>query len=162
MIYLAIDPGYDKLGYCFFKKKKTKDIASIFALVDSGLIKTKKNEKTERRLAEIYHRLKNLIKKYQPKKIILEEIFFFKNKKTMVKVAMVHGILALLANDFDLPLLYLSPLAIKQTITGYGRADKKGVRKMLQQQIKIDQSIKEDDEIDAIACGFAYLLINRD
>jgi crossover junction endodeoxyribonuclease RuvC len=160
MLYLAIDPGYDKLGFCFFKQNNTAPFN--FQIIDSGLIKTNKNKKVEQRLSQIYKQLKSLMEEYGPKKIILEELFFFKNQKTMVKVAMVHGVLALLADEFKSPLQYLSPLMIKQTITGYGRADKLGVRKLLQQQLQITKKIKEDDEIDAIACGFTYLLINRD
>jgi crossover junction endodeoxyribonuclease RuvC len=160
MSYLAIDPGYDKLGFCFFKHNKTAPFN--FHIIESGLIKTSKNEKVEERLSQIYNQLKSLMKKYQPEKIVLEELFFFKNQKTMVKVAMVHGVLALLADEFKSPLQYLSPLTIKQAITGYGRADKLGVRKLLQQQLQIVKKIKEDDEIDAIACGFTYLLLNHD
>jgi crossover junction endodeoxyribonuclease RuvC len=159
MSYLAIDPGYDKLGYCFFIIESKN--SSPFQLIKSGLIKTNKSEKVEKRLAQIYKQLKSLIEKYKPNKIILEELFFFKNKKTIVKVAMVHGVMALLADEFGLRLHFLSPLTIKQSITGYGRSDKEGVRKMINQQIQLNKKIKEDDEIDAIACGYTFFLINR-
>lgn len=155
MTYLAIDPGYEKLGYCFFKKDKRQPFQ--FKIIKSGLIKTKKDAH-EKRIFYIFQTLDELIKIYSPKKIILEEIFFFKNQKTIVKVAMIHGIINLLAAKRKIALVYLSPLEIKESITGYGRADKKAVHKMLQTQITLKYKKFEDDEIDAIACGLAFIL----
>lgn len=154
-MYLAIDPGYEKLGYCIFKINK--NYPNKFHLITSGLIKTKR-EQIKERLAYIYEKLKEIIHRYPIEKIIVEEIFFFKNQKTIVKVSMIHGLLGLLAGQNHLDFCYLSPLEIKEAITGYGRADKKGVRKMLLQQIDLDLENKEDDEIDAIACGLSYTL----
>lgn len=155
MIYLAVDPGYEKLGYCFFTKNKL--LPYQFEVIKSGLIKTKRLS-LEKRINQIFCELENLVKKFHPQTIILEELFFFKNQKTIVKVSMIHGIINLLAGQKGIGLVYLSPLEIKETITGYGRADKQGVRKMLKQQIRLPQGKKEDDEIDAIACGLTYLL----
>ncbi len=154
-MYLSIDPGYEKLGYCIFKIDKNYN--HRFHLITSGLIKTKR-EAIENRLVIIYEKLKEIIDRYSIKKIIVEEIFFFKNQKTIVKVSMIHGLLGLLAGQNDIEFCYLSPLEIKEAITGYGRADKKGVRKMLLQQLDLDLKNKEDDEIDAIAGGLTYAL----
>ncbi len=154
-MYLSIDPGYEKLGYCVFDIDK--NYPNKFRLIASGLIKTKREE-IKNRLAFIYARLKEIIKKYPVKKIVAEEIFYFKNQKTIVKVSMIHGLLGLLAGENHLDFCYLSPLEIKEAITGYGRADKQGVRKMLLQQIDLELEGKEDDEIDAIACGLTYTL----
>lgn len=155
MTYLAIDPGYEKLGYCVFCEDDL--FPYCFKIIESGTIKTKRVA-TEKRIFKLYQEILKIIKKHQPKKIILEELFFFKNQKTMVKVAMIHGVINLLAAKEKISPIYLSPLEIKQSITGYGRADKKGVHKMLLQQIDLAKEKKEDDEIDAIACGLTYLL----
>ena len=155
MTYLAIDPGYEKLGFCFFSKNKR--LPYQFKIIKSGLIKTKKDV-LEKRIFDIYQALDELIQKYLPKKIILEELFFFKNQKTVVKVAMIHGIINLLAGQRKISLEYLSPLEIKEAITGYGRADKKAVHKMLKNQITLANKKFEDDEIDAIACGLTFVL----
>lgn len=154
-MYLSIDPGYEKLGYCVFEINKNYD--NKFHLITSGLIKTKR-EAIKDRLVMIYEKLKEIVNRYSIKKIIIEEIFFFKNQKTIVKVSMIHGLLGLLAGQNNIDFCYLSPLEIKEAITGYGRADKKGVRKMLLQQIDLELEGKEDDEIDAIAGGLTYAL----
>lgn len=155
MIYLAIDPGYEKLGYCVFCEDSL--FPYRFKIIESGTIKTGKTA-LEKRIFRVYQAILKIIKKHRPKKIILEELFFFKNQKTIVKVAMIHGVINLLAAKEKISPIYLSPLEIKQSITGYGRADKKGVHKMLRQQIDLTNEKKEDDEIDAIACGLTYLL----
>lgn len=163
MSYLAIDPGYEKLGYCFFSQNAA--LPYRYQILKSGIIKTKRLT-LEKRILEIFNKINQLVGKFKPKAIILEQVFFFKNQKTVIKVAMIHGVINLLASQKKISLIYLSPLEIKQIITGYGRADKKGVRKMLQQQIRLPKDTKEDDEVDAIACGLAYLLksqqLNRD
>jgi len=150
MIILSIDSGIEKTGYAIFKNKK---------YVTSALIKTSKNKTLENRLAEIYLKLKQVIKKYQPNKIILERLFFFKNQKTAILVSQAQGVCLLLAAKNKISVEYLTPLQIKQTITGYGQADKKAVQKMIKLTSNID--IKQDDEADAVACGMAYLLINK-
>ena len=150
MIILAIDSGIEKTGYAIFKNKK---------YVTSALIKTKKSLTTEKRLMEIYFRLKQIIKKHQPDKIILERLFFFKNQKTAILVSQAQGVCLLLAAQNKISVGFLTPLQIKQAITGYGQADKKSVQKMIRLEMGID--ITQDDEADAVACGLAYILIGK-
>ncbi|KKQ24058.1 MAG: Crossover junction endodeoxyribonuclease RuvC [Candidatus Roizmanbacteria bacterium GW2011_GWC2_37_13] len=150
MIILAIDSGIEKTGYAIFKNKK---------YVTSALIKTKKSLTTEKRLMEIYFRLKEIIKKHQPDKIILERLFFFKNQKTAILVSQAQGVCLLLAAQNKISVGFLTPLQIKQAITGYGQADKKSVQKMIRLEMGID--ITQDDEADAVACGLAYILIGK-
>ncbi len=148
MIILSLDSGIEKTGFAIFKDKK---------YLKSGLIKTSKLKSTEKRLEKIYQELKKIIEQYQPKKIILEKIFFFKNKKTIISVSQAQGVCLLLASQKKIPVDYLTPLQIKQIITGYGQADKKAIQKML--KIEFGINIKQDDEADAIACGLAYSLL---
>ncbi len=153
---LAIDPGIEKVGYAFFEKKN-KD----FSFITSGLIKTKKTTPHETRLLEIYNSLATLMKKHKPASIVIEQLFFFKNQKTVITVAQAQGVIVLLAAQNKIPLTYLTPLVIKQTITGYGNADKKSVLKMIKIILKDDIEILDDDQSDAIACGLAYCYLNR-
>lgn len=153
---LAIDPGIEKVGYAFFEKKN-KD----FSYITSGLIKTKKSQLHEKRLLEIYNALSTLITKYHPKSMVMEQLFFFKNQKTVIGVAQAQGAIQLLAAQHQLPLTYLTPLVIKQTITGYGNSDKKSVLKMLKLTLKQEIVVEDDDQSDAIACGLAYCYLNR-
>ena len=152
MIILAVDPGFEKLGYAFFEVKKENKSYQYLA---SGLITSNKKEPREKRIFFIYSSLKKLIKKFSPEILVLEELFFFKNKKTVIPVSQAQGVVLLLAAESNIKVEFLSPLEIKQAITGYGRADKKSLEKMIGIFEKIPPK-KEDDEMDAIACGLAY------
>ena len=148
MIILSIDSGIEKTGYAIFRNKK---------YVISALIKTSKNNSTEIRLEEIYLQLKKVFKKYKPEILVVEQLFFFKNQKTFIRVAQAQGVALLLAAQNKIKVEFLTPLQIKQTVTGYGKSDKKSIQKMLKLELQID--IAQDDEADAIACGLAYILI---
>ena len=122
MTILSIDSGIERTGYAIFKDKK---------YVTSALIKTSKSKSTEIRLDEIYSKLKEVFKKYTPEIVILEQLFFFRNQTTFIRVAQAQGVALLLAAQNKVKVDFLTPLQIKQIITGYGQADKKSVQKML-------------------------------
>ena len=149
MIILSIDSGIEKTGYAVFKNKKYET---------SALIETSRNKTTEVRLEEIYSQMKKVVQEYTPDVIILEQLFFFKNQKTAIKVSQSQGVVLLLAAQNKIKVEFLTPLQIKQTVTGYGQADKKSVQKMIKLETGID--CKQDDEADAIACGLAYIYLN--
>ena len=146
MIILSIDSGIERTGYAIFKDKK---------YVTSALIKTSKNLKTEIRLREIYLKLVEIMKQFKPDAMVLEQLLFFKNQKTFIRVAQAQGIVMLIAAQNKIKVEFLTPLQIKQIVTGYGQADKLAVQKMIKLTTNID--IKQDDEADAVACGLAYL-----
>lgn len=156
MVILAIDSGLEKTGYSLFNKVKNNPV-----YLTSGLIKTEKKHKTESRVREIYERLNDVIKNHHPALIIIEQLFFFKNQKTVISVAQAQGAIMLLAAKNNISVEFITPLQIKQTITGYGLSDKKSIRKMIDLTLKISKTIKEDDEIDAIACGLAYCYLHK-
>lgn len=157
MIILSIDPGFDKLGYAFFNKNGSKNEYKF-----SGLIKTDKSFNHEYRLEKIYSQLQSLIEVNKPDIIVLEQLFFHKNVTTAIKVAQAQGVIFLLAAQVKIPIKYLTPLQIKQIITGYGNADKKAVAKMLSLLMKETLPAKcENDQSDAIACGLAYCYLNE-
>lgn len=149
MTILSIDSGIERTGYAIFKDKK---------YVTSALIKTLKNLPTEIRLKEIYLQLKKICNKYKPDVMVLEQLLFFKNQKTFIRVAQAQGIVMLLAAQNNIKVEFLTPLQIKQIVTGYGQADKKSVQKMIRLTTNID--IKQDDEADAVACGLAYIYLH--
>jgi len=150
MTILSIDSGIERTGYAIFKDKK---------YVTSALIKTSKNLTTELRLIEIYNKLKEIMKKYKPHIMVLEQLLFFKNQKTFIRVAQAQGIVMLLAAQNKIKVEFLTPLQIKQIVTGYGQADKKSVQKMIRLTTEIE--ISQDDEADAVACGLAYIYLNH-
>ncbi|MBI4973124.1 crossover junction endodeoxyribonuclease RuvC [Candidatus Roizmanbacteria bacterium] len=157
MIIMSIDPGIDRVGYAFFDKKSSSD----YTYLSSGLIQTDKKCTPEKRLLKIHSDLESLALKLRPKLLIMERIFFFKNQKTIVAVGQAQGVIMLLAAEHTMPVIFMTPLEIKQIVTGYGQADKKSVQKMLQMSLGLIKELKQDDQADAIACGYAYCCINQ-
>lgn len=155
MIVLAIDPGVERFGFAVLEKTQNT-IRYIF----SGIIVTKKTLTHTRRLGQIYTELGPLLTKYRPKQIVLERLFFSKNVTTALAVAQAQGIVYLLAHQHDIAVVEIAPNTIKSIVTGYGSADKKAVQKMIELQLSIPEGKRYDDEYDAIACGYAQLLLS--
>jgi len=158
MIILSIDPGVERTGFAIFDKKYKQS----FTFISAGLIQTKKTSSSPDRFKDIGDQLLTIIKKYQPKKIIMERLFFFKNQKTVISVAQAQGVVMFIASQQSIPVIFFTPLQIKQIVTGYGRADKKTVQKMLQLMLGNRNEILQDDTADAIACGLSYCYWNED
>ena len=158
MILIAIDPGYEKVGYAIFQKNTVKK--KDFTFLGSDLIKTSAKDTHEKRLFSVYTSLSKIIQTNKVESMVIEQLFFFKNKKTVLQVAQAIGVIELIAAQNKLPITRLTPLQIKETITGYGVADKKSVQKMIKLELGDAIHFKEDDESDAIACGLAYCLRN--
>jgi crossover junction endodeoxyribonuclease RuvC len=148
-IILAIDPGFDRCGAAII------DVTDKTTVTYSWCIVTDKKTSHAERLAVIFKNIENAIATYQPTAIALETLFFSVNKKTVMAVAEARGVIVVLAGLHDIPLIELSPQAVKLAMTGSGSADKVSVQKMVELTLKIDISKKLDDEIDAIALGMA-------
>jgi len=158
MILLAIDSGVEKTGFAVFSRVNLH--TGDPRLIASGLIKTDKKLPIQVRLSKIFDELTNIIKKYKPTIVVLEQLFFFRNQKTAIQVSQSQGIVLLLCAQFNIKVKYLTPLQIKQIITGYGQADKKSIQKMIKLSLGVTISSSRDDEADAIACGLAYCYLN--
>jgi len=157
MVILAIDSGFERTGYAILEYR-----ISNIEYRTSGLIKTSAKHSMPKRLEEIFIKLGEIIKKEKPTAIAMEQIFLFKNQKTVIPVAQAQGITLLLASQHNLDLELLTPLQIKQIVTGYGHSDKIAVKKMVALTLpKLDMKEMIDDEIDAIACGLAYCYLNK-
>lgn len=157
MIILAIDSGFERTGYAVISYQK-----SVVSYLTSGLIKTSAKKTLSTRLLEIHTSINQLIEVWRPTVVVVEQIFFFKNQKTVIPVAQAQGITLLLAAQHNLELEFLTPLQIKQIVTGYGHSDKESVKKMISLTLpKLDLQGMIDDEIDAIACGLAYCYLNK-
>jgi crossover junction endodeoxyribonuclease RuvC len=155
MKILAIDPGYEKVGYAIFEKQQDKHDKD-FTFIASDLIKTSPKNPHEVRLKEIFDSLDKIVKTHKIDLLVLEQLFIFKNQKTVLKVAQAIGAIELVAAQNNLLIERLTPLQIKQIITGYGNADKLAVKKMIDLTLTDKVKVKDDDESDAIACGLAY------
>jgi crossover junction endodeoxyribonuclease RuvC len=159
MVILAIDSGIERTGYSVFDKKTNG--TSTFKYLTSGLIKTSQTKTTEQRLLQINKELLKLIKVHKPQTIVIEQLFFFKNQKTAIRVAQAQGVLLLAAAANKIPCEFLTPPQIKSIVTGYGQSDKKSVQKMLKLTLHLDRELIQDDQADAIACGLAYCYLNK-
>ena len=154
MIILGIDPGFDKMGCAVLDKTNAKD-----KLIHSTCIITNRKDSYEKRLLFIGKKLQEVIAKYKPEVIAVEKIFFTTNQKTALKVAEAKGIVLYMAALNDITVIEFTPLEIKMALTGYGRADKEQVKKMVRTILKNAKTPKTDDEIDAIAAALACPLM---
>lgn len=152
MRILGIDPGVAIVGYCILDFDED---SSEMNIVSSGSIQTDKNSELPKRLLEIYKDLKELIYTFKPDCASVEEIFYFKNAKTIIPVAQARGVILMALEEAGVKSFGYTPMVIKQTVTGYGRADKKNVASMI--KLLLNQDIpKLDDTADAIAASICH------
>ncbi len=151
MIVLGLDPGIERTGYAFFKLVNKKP-----ALISYGCIQTPKTESISERIGILTDKLNNLVKINKPSVLAIEQIFFNVNKKSVIAVAQAQGAVLALAAQYNMIVKFITPLQVKESLTGYGRSDKKSVEKMLKIIFGFKEIPKPDDIGDAIACGLAY------
>lgn len=142
MIIFGIDPGFARMGCAVLENDK---------IVYSTCLISDKNLSREKRLLFLGEKLKAIIKKHKPDIIAIEKVFFGKNQKTALGVAEARGMILYLAASKKIPIKEFTPLQVKISLTGYGRAEKQQVQKMVTALLKIKKISKYDDEIDAIA-----------
>lgn len=147
MRLLGIDPGFGRVGWGIIEQIKNNS----WVLVDHGCLETSVKKSFVERLAEIHSTLVGLIKQYQPTRLAVEELFFFKNLKTAIEVAQARGVILLTAIENNLPVDEFTPLQVKQAMTGYGRAEKAQMQKIVAMILGIKEKIKSDDAADALA-----------
>lgn len=147
---LGIDPGFGRMGFGIIEKQ-----GSNLKLVDYGCVETDSKKTFAERLCTLAGELRQIIKKNQPDLVAVEELFFFKNLKTAINVAQARGAIILLAQEAGVPILELTPLQIKQSLSGYGRAEKQQVQKMVQVILKLKEKPRPDDAADALAAAIA-------
>lgn len=145
---LGIDPGFGRTGWGVIEK-----VAGEWQAVAWGCIETSAKDQFANRICELHEELKLIIKKYKPTSVAVEDLFFAKNVKTAMKVGQARGAILLTIKELGLPLYEFTPLQIKQAITGYGRAEKGQMQKMVAMLLKINRKITPDDAADALAAA---------
>ena len=152
---LGIDPGFGRVGWGVVEK-----INGDWKHVAHGCIATDKKSKFIERLQEIHTDLKKIIIKYQPTNSAVEDLFFYKNVKTAMQVGQARGVILLTLSQAGLPVDEFTPLQVKQSITGYGRAEKGQMQKIVQVHLQMKEKITQDDAADALAVALtcAYSL----
>lgn len=156
MRIIGIDPGTGILGFGVIDVEGTK-----MKLVDAGVIRTPPHTPHDERLEEIFDGLTEIIAENKPDQFSIEKLFFSKNITTAMSVAEARGVALLVARQAKLPIAEYTPPQIKQTVTGYGNADKKQVQEMVRVQLGLREVPKPDDCADAIAAAITHSLMSR-
>ena len=151
MKIMGIDPGMAIVGYGIIDVENDK-----IELITSGSIQTDKKLPESKRLLEIYNDLTTVVNKYRPDCASVEELFFFKNQKTVIPVAEARGVILTVLEKFNIPTFSYTPMEVKQVLTGYGRAEKKEVEQMVKITLEAEKLPKLDDTIDAIAISICH------
>jgi crossover junction endodeoxyribonuclease RuvC len=151
MIIMGIDPGIARVGWSVIEP-----IGQTIHALAYGCIETAKEKKHEDRLVEIYDAITRLLEKYKPDCMSVEDLFFSTNATTAIGVGQSRGVVLLAAAQHDVPVVSYSPSAVKRTITGDGKADKKQITRMVVLTLKLVKAPKLDDTADAIAIAMTH------
>lgn len=155
MRILGIDPGLAIVGYSVIDKENDEHI-----LVSSGSIQTDKNKSDAQRLLEIESDMQIIIDKYKPDAASIEKLFYFRNQKTIIPVAEARGVILSVLQKNSVIISEFTPIEVKQMITGYGRASKDEVARIVQMSIKYNKLPKLDDTLDSIAIALCHSRMN--
>ena len=151
MVILGIDPGLAIVGWGVLEY-----VGAKFRVIGYGSIETPAGIETPERLQTIYHDLCEIIEKYRPDEMAIEELFFDKNITTGIRVAEARGVLLLAAKESGVKLFEYTPMQVKQSVSGYGKAEKKQIIMMVTSILKLKAPPKPDDTADALAIAICH------
>lgn len=151
MITLGIDPGTRKMGYGL-----VEGIGSRLIHIENGAIITKTDVHLSLRLKQIYDCLTELIEKYQPDVVSIEDIFYAKNVKSALKLGHARGVAMLAGANAGLEVFEYTPTAIKSAVVGFGRAEKGQVQQMVKMLLNLPEPPQED-AADALAAAICHI-----
>lgn len=146
MITLGIDPGTSLIGYGVIEVTGKK-----YKAVEFGAFRTASGIKNIDRVSQVFDFFNKLIKKHKPDRVGIESLFYFKNAKTVTSVSEIRGVLLLAAAKNGVKVFEFNPLQVKQSVSGYGRAEKGQIQKMVKLILELETEPKPDDVADALA-----------
>lgn len=152
MLVLGIDPGTATTGYGVVDYRSGKE-----KLITYGTINTPAGMKMHLRLCIINQEIDRLIAEYKPDAVAVEEIFYHKNSKTVITVAQSRGVALMTAASAGVEVAEYTPLQVKQSVVGYGNAEKKQVQIMVQKILSMQQMPRPDDAADALAIAICHI-----
>lgn len=158
MKIIAIDPGYERLGIAILEKNKGDRKETVLF---SECFKTNPKDAFVQRLSEIGARVEELIVEFAPEALSIENLFLENNQKTAMRVAETRGVILYIAARNNLTIAEFTPLQVKSTVAGSGRADKHSMMKMIPLLVSLPHPITYDDEYDAIAIGLTFFAFHR-
>lgn len=151
MRVLGIDPGSETLGWGVVKKD-----GNIYRLIQYGTVKSSPREPFAKRLLKISDGIEDVIARFQPQVLSIEEAFYAVNVKVALKLGQVRGVALLLAEKHRLDIHEYAPRLIKQTVVGYGNAEKHQVGEMVRILLKLPQIPEPHDAADALAAAICH------
>ncbi len=151
MRVIGVDPGSIKSGYGIVDQREAELIA-----LEYGVIRTSSNAPLAQRLLQISARLQELIIEFRPQVIAVEDLFFAKNAQSALKLGHARGVILLTAAQAGLEIVEYTPLEVKQSVVGYGRADKVQVQQMVKVLLRLQEIPTPDDAADALAIAICH------
>ena len=151
MRVLGIDPGSEILGWGVVKSD-----GRIYRLLQYGTVKSSPREPFAHRLLKIAEGIEDVIKRFQPKVLSIEEAFYAANVKVAMKLGQVRGVVLLIAAKRKLEIAEYAPRLIKQTVVGYGNAEKHQVGEMVRLLLKLPEIPEPHDAADALAAAICH------
>lgn len=162
MVILGIDPGVATIGFGVIDAEQGRN-----RLIQYGTITTPPGQPLSVRLTQIYADMNELIQTFHPAEMAVEELFFNTNLTTGISVAHGRGVILLAAEQAGIPIFEYTPMQVKQSVVGYGKAEKKQVMLMTQRLLHMEKIPRPDDAADALALAICHSraatsLINMD
>lgn len=151
MKVLGIDPGSETLGWGVIEGSGLK-----YQLIDYGTVKSSPKEIFSKRLVKIYDGVEAVIKEFQPDVISVEEAFYATNVKVALKLGQVRGVVLLSGEKAKLEVAEYAPRLIKQTVVGYGNAEKHQVQEMVRVLLRMQKAPEPHDAADALAIAICH------
>jgi crossover junction endodeoxyribonuclease RuvC len=148
---LGIDCGTERTGYGVIESD-----GRVHRLVDAGVIRTLKQDAMHLRLLTISGELRRQIEQHRPEVVAIEEVFYAVNVKTVLKLSHVRGVALLAVAEAGLELAEYSPLEVKTSVVGYGRAEKSQVQRMVASLLRLESVIASEDASDALAIAICH------
>ena len=156
MRIIGVDPGTGILGFGVIEVINNK-----MRMIDAGVITTPAHTPLDVRLEDIFDGLTEIIKTTKPDSMSIEKLFFAQNVTTAMSVSHARGVAMLAGRKAGLSIAEYTPLQIKQTVTGYGKADKKQVQEMVRIQLNLAKAPQPDDCADALAAAITHYCMTR-
>ncbi|MBX4197010.1 crossover junction endodeoxyribonuclease RuvC [Candidatus Saccharibacteria bacterium] len=156
MRIIGIDPGTGILGFGVIESESGKN-----QLVDAGVIRTPVKEDDAVRLQTIYEEISDIIAQTKPQEMSIERLFFAQNVTTAMTVAQARGVVLLAGMQAGLKISEYTPLQIKQSLTGYGRAEKKQMQEMVRVLLGLPEVPQPDDCADALAAALTHAATSK-
>ena len=149
---MGIDPGSSCTGYGIIE-----EINGALKMVHWGSVKSKSRQPFSQRLKLIYDELILVIRKFNPDEVAIEDMFFATNVKSALKLGQTRGIAVLSAVNEGKPVAEYSPLEVKQSVVGYGRAEKTQVQDMVTSLLRLKEKPEPLDASDALAVAICHI-----